>query len=148
MWPKLSCLTDCAVASPRSRSNVFLKSADALSPPSDGAANTRRQELKGVEHDLVNTRVASDLIRSVPVQSLAIWRGAGTPSVGWGREGIGKRWSPRTKNSEVSDLMSLYGGTSISVLVSNDEHYQVLDRVVNQFLLRNLFIFAKGGLCK
>jgi hypothetical protein len=148
MWPTLSRLTDCAVASPRLRSDVFLKSADSLSPPFDGAADARRQESKGVEHDLESTRVASDLIRSVPVQSLAILRGAGTPSIGWGREGVGKRWRPRTKNSEVSDLMSLYRGTSISVLVSNDEHYQVLDRVVNQFFLRNLLIFGTGVLCK
>jgi hypothetical protein len=65
-----------------------------------------------------------ELIRSVPVRNQPN-PGSRTPMIGWAREGTDRRWRPRTKNSRVSDLMSLYHGTSISLLFSNDEDYQV-----------------------
>ena len=101
--------------------------ADAILLAPDGDGDYRRRGGKGVGIGVEKKTGASDIIRCLPVQSQAIFENAPTPLIGWGREGLDRRWRPRTKNSKVSDIMSLYRGTTISVLVSNDEHYQVPD---------------------
>ena len=97
--------------------------AGAGGAPPSAADNTRKVPAEDGVSGNDQTGVL-ELIRSVPVRNQAS-PGTRTPMIGWAREGTDGRWRPRTKNSKVSDLMSLYHGTSISVLFSDDQDYQV-----------------------